>query len=33
MRACADAASQKRDAEIAKTTAQLERQIKHWKID
>lgn len=28
MRACADAASQKRDAEIAKTTAQLDRQLK-----
>ncbi|HEY5732003.1 MAG TPA: DUF87 domain-containing protein [Anaerolineales bacterium] len=28
MRACADAASQKRDAEIAKATTQLDRQIK-----
>lgn len=28
MKACADAASQKRDAEIAKATAQLDRQIK-----
>ena len=31
MRACADAASQKRDAEIAKATAQLNRQLKTLK--